>query len=211
MQVSAITGQGFTNNVSANFTGKRDRIDEVIAQDDAMLRQLAVEGKIDESIEFIRNMIDSGEKIVIFAIHKVVIKRLMDEFGDIAVKIDGSVSQKQRDQNVELFQKDEKIKIFVGQIDSAGTGLTLTASSNVVFLEYPFNPGQVSQCIDRTHRIGQEAESINVWYIVAENSIDSDIAKILDGKAKVLAEVLDGGDFNDDVLINELIEKYIRM
>lgn len=51
MRVSAITGQGFTNDVSSNFTGKRDRIDEVIAQDDAMLRQLAVEKSINNKNE----------------------------------------------------------------------------------------------------------------------------------------------------------------
>lgn len=172
----------------------------------AHLRQLAVAGKIDESVEFVRNMVESGEKLVLFAIHKVVINRLMEEFGDIAVKIDGSVSQKQRQENVDRFQNDDKIKIFVGQIDSAGVGITLTASSNVVFFEYPFNPGQVSQAIDRCHRIGQEAESINVWYLVAESTIDSDIAKLLDKKAKVLADILDGGDLDEDILINQLIE-----
>lgn len=175
----------------------------------AHLRQLAVAGKIDESIEFVRNMVDSDEKLVLFAIHKVVINRLMEEFGDIAVKIDGSVNQKQRQENVDRFQNDDRIRIFVGQIDSAGVGITLTASSNVVFFEYPFNPGQVSQAIDRTHRIGQEAESINVWYLVAENTIDADIAKLLDRKAKVLADVLDGGDLDENILINELIEKLL--
>jgi SWI/SNF-related matrix-associated actin-dependent regulator of chromatin subfamily A-like protein 1 len=175
------------------------------------LRQLAVAGKIDETVEWIRSALEQGEKLVIFAVHKVVINRLMEEFGDIAVKIDGSVSGKQRQENVDRFQKDDSIRLFIGNIQSAGVGITLTAASIVIFVETSWSPGDLTQAIDRVHRIGTTAECINVYYLVSVNSIDEDIARTLDRKSKVLADILDGGEIDENILIGELIEQYKNM
>jgi SWI/SNF-related matrix-associated actin-dependent regulator of chromatin subfamily A-like protein 1 len=175
------------------------------------LRQLAVAGKMEQSIQWIKDTLENGNKIIVFAVHKAVISRLMEEFESIAVKIDGSVSQKQRELNVKQFQEDENTRLFVGNIQSSGVGITLTAADTVVFMETSWTPGEVAQAIDRAHRIGTEAECINIYYLVADRTIDQDIARTLDAKARTLADVLDGGDLDEDVLINTLIEQYRKM
>jgi SNF2 family DNA or RNA helicase len=171
------------------------------------LKQLAVKGKLNESIKWIKDFIDNDEKIIIFAVHKFVIDTLMESFPDISVKIDGSVSQQSRHKAVESFQNDPKIKIFVGNIQAAGVGLTLTAASNVAFLELPWTPGELSQAEDRAHRIGQQ-NAVTIHYLLANNTIEEKIAKLLDKKRKVLDSVLDGKVTKQESLLSELMNSY---
>ncbi len=180
---------------------------ETLAQIEA-LKQLAVQGKMKDSIEWIKNFLDTDGKLVVFAVHKVVINALMEVFGDVAVKIDGSVSMKNRDNVVQRFQNDDKVRLFVGNIKAAGVGLTLTAASNVAFLELPWTPGELVQAEDRCHRIGQE-DSVTIYYLLTQGTIEEEIAMLLDSKRKVLDVVLDGQDTADDSLLSELMNKYL--
>lgn len=171
------------------------------------LKQLAVKGKMKQSVNWIRDFLNSGEKLVVMAVHKFVINELMEQFGDIAVKVDGSVTGQDRDQAVEQFQNNDKIKLFVGNIQAAGVGLTLTASSTVAFLELPWTPGDVLQAEDRVHRIGQK-ESVAIHYLLAQDTIEEKIAHLIDQKRKVLDSVLDGVETDNVSLLSELMNEY---
>ncbi len=132
----------------------------------------------------------------------------MEEFKDIAVKIDGSTPINKRQEIVNEFQTNKKIKLFIGNIKAAGVGLTLTASSNVAFLEYPWAPGDLVQAEDRCHRIGQK-NSVNIFHFVAKNTIIEDILEILRKKSKVVNALLDGRivEENEDTFI-EFLKTY---
>lgn len=172
------------------------------------LKQLAVKGKMKQAIQWIRDFLETnGNKLVVFAVHKVVVDALMDEFKDIAVKVDGSLSGTQRDESVQAFQENPNAKLFVGNIQAAGTGLTLTAASAVAFLELPWTPGELAQASDRCHRIGQK-DTVNVYYLLADNTIEMEIAQLLDEKKAVLNAVLDGKEVEETQLLTELIKKY---
>jgi len=171
------------------------------------LKQLAVKGKIDQVIEWIKDFLQIEDKLVVFAIHRHVIDYLMGVFGDIAVKVDGSVSGKKRQEAIDRFQNDAKIKLFIGNIRAAGVGITLTASSTVVFIELPWTPGELIQAEDRVHRIGQR-ESVNIYYLLAVGTIEERIAGIIDNKRKVLDQVLDGKEPERDSLLRELLDQY---
>ena len=173
------------------------------------LKQLAVKGKLKQAINWVRDFIEDGSKLVIFAVHKEVIDQLMNEFKDVAVKIDGSTPAPERHKAVEAFQSDPNIKLFIGNIQAAGVGLTLTASSAVAFLELPWTPGELQQAEDRCHRIGQK-NAVNIYYLLAENSVEYKLAKLLDRKKEVLSAVIDGKLVEEKSLITELIESYLE-
>jgi len=173
------------------------------------LKQLAIQGKMDQCIKWIEDFIESGEKLVVMATHRFVIDSLMDRFKDIAVKVDGSVSSEGRQTAVDRFQSDEDVKLFVGNIKAAGVGLTLTAASNVAFIELPWTPGDLVQAEDRCHRIGQK-DTVNVYYLLAQETIEERIAGLLDDKRRVLDSVLDGERPAEGSLFSELMDKYVE-
>ena len=171
------------------------------------LKQLTVKGKMKQAIDWIHNFLEIEEKLVIFATHKSTIEKLMLEFGDLAVKIDGSVPINQREEAIKQFQTDNKTKLFIGNIKAAGVGITLTASSHVAFLELPWTPGELMQAEDRCHRIGQK-NNVTIYYILAVNTIEEEIANMLDKKRKVLDSILDGKITEEESLLTSLINKY---
>ena len=169
------------------------------------LKQLAVKGKMKMAIQWIKDFIDTGEKLVVFATHKIVIDELMKKFGNIAVKIDGSTLVKKRLAIIDQFQEDPNTKLFVGNMKAAGAGITLTAAFNAVILELGWTPGEHDQAEDRIHRIGQE-NAANIWYLIADDTIENEIATLLDDKRKVLTAILDGEDVKDESILTKLIE-----
>ncbi len=173
------------------------------------LRLLAVRGALANSIQWIKNFLDDYDgKLVVFAVHKEIISALMEEFGDIAVKIDGSVANGEiRQTIVEKFQNDKNIRLFVGNIKAAGVGITLTASSNIVFLELPWTPGELEQAEDRCHRMGQK-NAVNIWYLLAENTIEMELAKMIDSKRNILSQVLDGQVISEEDTLSSLLGLY---
>ena len=173
------------------------------------LRLLAVRGALANSIQWIKNFLaDYDGKLVVFAVHKEIISALMEEFGDIAVKIDGSVPTGEvRQTIVEKFQNDKNIRLFVGNIKAAGVGITLTASSNIVFLELPWTPGELEQAEDRCHRMGQK-NAVNIWYLLAENTIEMELAKMIDSKRNILSQVLDGQVISEENTLSSLLGLY---
>ena len=172
-----------------------------------VLKQLAVKGKMKACIEWIEDFLKSGEKLVVFGIHKFVIEELYEKFNKIAVKIDGSTSMKQRQKAVDSFQNSKKTKLFIGNIEAAGVGITLTASSNVAFVEYPWTPGKLNQAIDRCHRIGQE-NSVTAYFLIAHKTVEEKIIKLLHEKQNISDAVLDGKALKNTHLLKEIINQF---
>jgi SWI/SNF-related matrix-associated actin-dependent regulator 1 of chromatin subfamily A len=171
------------------------------------LKQLSIKGKLDLCIEWIENFIQE-QKLVVFCVHHNTIDALIEKFEDIAVKLDGRDSQNQRQKAIDSFQNDENIKLFIGNIKAAGVGITLTAASSAAFLELPWTPGECSQAEDRIHRIGQESSHVDIYYLAGFNTIDEEMAEIIDNKKKTIDAIMDGIDTEEKDLISELIEKY---
>ena len=134
---------------------------------------------------------DSEEKYIVFGHHKEMLGALYEKFEKVSVKIDGSVTSEQKRQDaVDNFQNDPSVRFFFGQFTAAGVGITLTASSNVIFVEMDWVPGNISQCEDRSCRIGQK-NSVNVMHIVLEGSIDAYIMKKVIDKQDIIERTVD--------------------
>lgn len=153
----------------------------------AKLREVVALAKLPYVIEHLR---DIEDKVVVFAHHKSVIKKLKEAFGDEAVMLVGDTKMADRQKAVDEFQKNPEIKYFLGSITAAGVGITLTASSHVVFAELDWVPGNVSQCEDRSHRLGA-VNNVLVQHLVLEGSLDAKIAKTLIQKQEVIDKALD--------------------
>jgi len=196
----------FTRNRKGEEAAERASNAQALAEING-LKQLAVKGKLPQAVDWIKDYLASGKKLVVMAVHKFVIDAIMDEFKGRAVKVDGSVSGAARQDAVERFQTDDSIRLFVGNIKAAGVGLTLTAASTVAFLELPWTPGDLQQAEDRVHRIGQK-ESVSIYYLLAQDTIEEKIAYLIDKKRKILDAVLDGQATEEESLLSELMNQY---
>ncbi|MDW7973358.1 MAG: DEAD/DEAH box helicase [Thermodesulfovibrio sp.] len=153
-------------------------------------RILAAKKKLPYIIEFIRDVLEqNGEKLVVFCYHREIYEALQNEFQDIVVGIQGGDSAEKRQEAVDRFQNDEKIKLFVGSIRASAEGVTLTASSKVIFAEYDWTPARMIQAEDRVHRIGQK-KAVNSYWFVLSDSIEENIVNKLVEKMKISSAVM---------------------
>lgn len=152
--------------------------------------QLAL-AKVPAALEYLDGMLEEGVgKVVVFAHHLDVIAQIVEHFGDAAVSITGQTPMDARQAIVDRFQTDGSVKVFVGNLRAAGVGLTLTAASDVVFVELDWVPANVSQAEDRCHRIGQR-RSVHVRHLVIDESLEAQMAKVLVEKQDVADAALD--------------------
>ena len=163
---------------------------QVIFSEISKLRHETAAAKIPLMIEHLRDQLESVNKIVFFAHHHDVMDAIQEEFKEIAVKLSGKENMEERQQAVDSFQNNPKIKLFIGSIKAAGVGITLTASNMVVFGELDWVPGNISQCEDRTHRIGQK-ESVLIQHLVVDDSLDAKMAQTLVNKQEIIDKALD--------------------
>jgi SWI/SNF-related matrix-associated actin-dependent regulator 1 of chromatin subfamily A len=154
------------------------------------LRHATALAKLPLVISHINDVLEGDSKVVVFAHHKDVVARLKEEYGDKAVVLVGDTKLEKRQEAVDRFQNDPNVKVFIGSIKAAGVGITLTASSHVIFVELDWVPGNLSQAEDRCHRIGQ-FDSVFIQHLVLEGSLDAVMANALVEKQKVIDEALD--------------------
>jgi len=156
----------------------------------ARLRHALALSKLDAAAEHLENLLLESQKIVVFAYHRDVIQQLAGRLvGYNPVVITGETPAVQRQRNVDAFQSDPQIRLFIGQIQAAGTGLTLTASSNVVFVESSWVPGEIDQATDRCHRIGQK-ESVLVQFLVLADSLEEHQLRIVIDKKRTIKKIV---------------------
>lgn len=164
---------------------------KIMFEDMSKIRHLSAIRKAPSAITYIKDLFESVDKIVIFAHHHDVIDMLVRGLANYnVVKIDGTDNPNNRQKAVDDFQNVPEIRGFIGSIRAAGTGFTLTASSNVVFVEFDWSPGVMFQAEDRCHRYGAKS-SVLVHYLLVDDTIDSRLAKINTEKASIIDKALD--------------------
>ncbi len=173
------------------------------------LRQAAMNVKYDDCVEWVDNFLETGRKLVVFDIHHKTTDRLMERYGKIAIALDGRVDNRARSKVVEQFQNDPSVRMLIGSIAVAGTGFTFSVASDTVFLELPHTHGELVQAEDRTHRIGQK-NAVNIYHLIATNTIEEDIMLLLAEKEKVVRAVVDGKDVKDEGTIFNLLVKRLK-
>jgi SNF2 family DNA or RNA helicase len=140
----------------------------------------------------VEHVAEIDEPVVVFAHHRDVVEYIIQhltEAGRKCVKLIGGMSDEQKQAAVDTFQSG-KADVFVGNIQAAGVGITLTRASHVVFAELDWVPANMTQAEDRTHRIGQR-KSVLIQHLVLEGSLDKRIADALVEKQEIADRALD--------------------
>lgn len=148
-----------------------------------ILRQISARGKVRDVIEFVKDFRENGKKIILFcSLHEVVDQ--LKRYFPAAVSVTGRDSQDEKQRAVDAFQNNPKADIIICSIKAAGVGLTLTASSNVAFVEFPWTYADCCQCEDRAHRIGQK-DSVTCYYFLGRRTIDEKVYRIIQEKKNI--------------------------
>ena len=159
-----------------------------------ILKQISAKGKIKSAIDIIHNTIDGGEKLIVFCFLKQVVWELKQEFRD-AVTVTGDDDDRAKQRAVDSFQEDPDCRLIILNYRSGGTGLTLTAASNVLFIEFPWTYSDCCQAEDRAHRNGQK-NAVTCTYLLGDGTIDEYMYELIQTK-KDIANGVTGTD--DDV------------
>jgi SWI/SNF-related matrix-associated actin-dependent regulator 1 of chromatin subfamily A len=172
------------------------------------LKLLAARGKLNAALAWIHDFCSSGERLVVFAGHREVQRAVIERF-PAALHILGEDSALARDAALQAFQApdaEQANQLIVCSIEVAGHGLTLTRSSNVVFLELAWTPAKHDQAEDRCHRIGQQ-DAVNAYYLLAADTIDETISELLERKRAVIGAVTDGQEEDEEGVVDALVRE----
>ncbi len=157
-----------------------------LRHDTAMLKVPAV-------IEHIRAILedDDQQKVFVACHHHDVVDALGNGLLDFyPVSLTGETKERDRQAAVDRFQTDETCRVFIGSIQAAGVGITLTRANIAIFAELDWVPGNITQAEDRLHRIGQ-TETVLVQHLVLADSLDARMARILVAKQNIIDKALD--------------------
>ncbi|XP_025629620.1 uncharacterized protein [Arachis hypogaea] len=154
----------------------------------------SADAKIPAVLEYLGTVIEAGCKFLIFAHHQPMIDAIHEfllrkKVG--CIRIDEGTPAASRQPLVTDFQEKDSIKAAVLSIKAGGVGLTLTAASTVIFAELSWTPGDLIQAEDRAHRIGQ-VSSVNIYYLLANDTVDDIIWDVVQSKLDNLGQMLDG-------------------
>lgn len=174
------------------------------------LRSLATKGKIAQAVDFIRTFLDSGKKLIVFcSLHEIV-----DELQKIfprAVTVTGRDSSVKKQASVDAFQNNPNVQLIICSIKAAGVGLTLTAASDVAFIELAWTYADCCQCEDRAHRIGQK-DNVTCYYLLGRGTIDHTIYRLIHRKKSIANEIMNADDEipTDEMYFNELVKSFLN-
>ena len=157
-----------------------------------ILKDITARGKLKEVIDFVKDFRENGKKIILFCNLHEIVDRLLAAFPS-AVCVTGRQNMEEKQASVDAFQKSPKTDIIICSIKAASAGITLTAASDVAFIELPWTYADCCQCEDRAHRIGQK-DSVNCYYLLGRRTIDQKLYRIIEEKKHISNAILGAED-----------------
>ena len=147
-------------------------------------------GKMEDIIDRLENAIGKGHKILVFSQfvkHLSILKHRLEKMHVQYAYLDGS--SKDRKEQVESFQNDEKLKVFLISLKAGGLGLNLTRADYVFILDPWWNPAIEAQAVDRAHRIGQK-NTVFTYKFIAKNTVEEKILALQQKKRKLASDLI---------------------
>lgn len=158
-------------------------------EETSLLRQWLADKMIPKTISLARKCVELGHKIVIFCAYDNEINKLKEEFGDLCVYHNGKLTEKKKNEAVVKFQTDDSIKVFIGNIFSAGVGLSLTEGTVVIFNNFSFVPADNLQAEDRVHRLNQ-TKPCTIYYQSFNGTYFDKMLEIVHNKEEVINKII---------------------
>lgn len=149
-------------------------------------------GKFNLLKDLLEEALENGRKVLLFGQFKemlAIIRRHLEQTKVKYLYLDGATRNRQ--EIIDRFNEDEKVRLFLISLKAGGLGLNLTAADMVIIYDPWWNPAVESQAVDRAHRIGQR-KTVYVYRIVTENSVEQKIMSLKKRKSEIV-----------DALINE--------
>ena len=161
--------------------------------------------KLDRMEEIVEELVESGQKCIIFSNWESITSEVKNRLNHLnPAYITGSTNATDRMNEVNRFQENDNCKVIIGTIGAMGTGLTLTAAQNVIFLDEPWNRALKDQAEDRAHRIGTKGV-VNIITIICKDTIDERINQLVYKKGVLSDIIVDGTQKIDMNVINQLL------
>ncbi|PJC50667.1 MAG: DNA helicase [Nitrosopumilales archaeon CG_4_9_14_0_2_um_filter_34_16] len=153
-------------------------------------RQIAGIAKLPHVINFVKNIMEIEESVVVFCHHKVIHKLLNESLQEFSpVTIIGGQSDALRQDQIDKFQRGES-KLMIAGIRAGNVGINLTRAKYVIFAELDWSPAIHRQAEDRLHRIGQK-NTVFAYYLIGNGTLDDHVANILVDKSYEIDEIMD--------------------
>ena len=165
-------------------------------------------GKAEKCVDLVQNIIDNGEKTLIFTQYKemgdILTKIISEECGTEPSFFHGSLTVPQREMLIEDFQNNPERKVMILSLKAGGTGLNLTSATNVIHYDLWWNPAVEDQATDRTYRIGQD-KNVMVHRMITLGTFEEKIDEMLKSKK----ELADLAVYEGEKIITELSDEEI--
>ncbi len=153
-------------------------------------RQIAGIAKLPHVINFVKNIMDIEESVVVFCHHKVIHKLLHESLSEFApVSIIGGQTDKLRQDQIDKFQRGES-KLMIAGLRAGNVGINLTRAKYVIFAELDWSPAIHRQAEDRLHRIGQK-NTVFAYYLIGNGTLDDHVANVLVDKSYEIDTIMD--------------------
>lgn len=192
--------------------GKRASLNKDLVELGLLRKFIAMEA-IPKTIELAEDAIEQGQKIVIFTTFTDELEELAEHFGNQCVVHNGKMNSTEKQKSVDKFQTNKKCKVFIGNIASAGVGITLTQGTVVIFNSFSWVPGDNEQAEDRCYRIGQN-NNVSVYYQLFRGTVSFVMWYSVMNKQKNIDKILNRGDKTSDRLsrlLNDLEENGLEL
>ena len=167
------------------------------------VRQIIAMEKVKETTQLIDQCLQQDKKVIVFTNFTTPLMTLHEKYKKESVILNGTMKKEDRQESVDRFQNDDKVKVFIGNVRAAGVGITLTAAEVVIFNDLSFVPSDMSQCEDRAFRIGQD-KKVSCIYPIYDNTIERTIYEIVNKKKSVIDTVM-GDNINEEDILGELL------
>jgi len=145
------------------------------------LNIITAKAKLKGVIEIAEDIIENGQKVVIFCSYKDPLHELQKYFGERCVLVDGSVPSHKRMECCESFRDDDKKEVFLGNMIAAGEGTDLSCALNVIFVNFPLTPDEIMQPMNRCENMAR-TKILTVIYTSCDDSIDEYLYELIEDK-----------------------------